>query len=840
MQRFLVIFGLLFFQQGFAQSVGDSVDILYAENPRTESLAEVVIVGGEVRNTEFSARNIERNAVSVVNVMSAKAIELSPDLTVANVIQRMSGVTIERNSSGDGQYAILRGMDKRFNYTLVNGVKIPSPDNKNRFVPLDIFPSELLDRLEVTKALTADMEGDGIGGAVNLVMKDAPERWQFNVNLSTGYNAQFFGRDYQSFKPSAINRQSPNELYGLKYEAQMKNFSTANLHLNEGRAPLNYAGGFSAGGRLFGQRLGVLLAGSYSDTYRGNSSDVYGATSGADGTQSITRRYFSNEQSRLGTHLKLDYRFSPRHKLMWYNAYMDFRNAQVREENGEKTQNYRLRWNHQTIFNSTLKGSHAFLRNDKLRADWSLAYGDAFNETPDNVQIAMIVLNNLTKIDQNNSTTRRWEHNSDRDKAAYGNVHYDIAPAFGGTLTLSTGGMFRNKQRGSYFNEYRFTPMYDTKPPVSQHEAIRGIDWNNFDEIKYGVAAFGNLSDPLNYDATEDIGAGYFSGKFIFRKWQVTAGIRAEHTQQGYDLKFPTEGAQNSGQQDYTDWLPSLHVKYGVHRNANLRFSYARAINRPSFFEIVPYNMIYEDYKEKGNPNLQHTVADNFDLRYEFFPKASEQMMLGVFYKKIKNPIETGIETSGQDVYYMPKNFGDASNYGLEADVIKYFGWLGVKVNYTFTHSAITTEKAELVANPNRDAETNTIIINVNQTRPLYGQAAHVVNAALLFRDAKRGWDAQIAYSYTSNRLAAVSHYLDQDLWQAGYSRVDVSIEKSFKMGLAVFAKASNLLDTPMIQYVHANKSDNAQAGIERKNGGRVDRKEYYGQNILIGVKFKL
>ena len=93
----------------------------------------------------------------------------------------MSGVTVERNSSGEGQYAILRGMDKRYNYTLVNGVKIPSPDNKNRFVPLDIFPSEMLDRLEVTKSLTANMEGDGIGGAVNLIMKDAPSDRQFTL-----------------------------------------------------------------------------------------------------------------------------------------------------------------------------------------------------------------------------------------------------------------------------------------------------------------------------------------------------------------------------------------------------------------------------------------------------------------------------------------------------------------------------------------------------------------------------------------------------------------------------------------------------------------------------------
>lgn len=109
----------------------------------TESTAELseVVVTASVSNTESGARMIERNSMNVVNVMSARAMELSPDITVGNIIQKMSGVTTERNSSGEGQYAILRGMDKRYNYTLVNGVKIPSPDNKNRFVPLDLFPS---------------------------------------------------------------------------------------------------------------------------------------------------------------------------------------------------------------------------------------------------------------------------------------------------------------------------------------------------------------------------------------------------------------------------------------------------------------------------------------------------------------------------------------------------------------------------------------------------------------------------------------------------------------------------------------------------------------------------
>ena len=189
-------------------------NILVSLEPDSISLDAVVVTAENGGKTEAAARGIERASMNVVNVMSAKAMELSPDLTVANAIKRMSGVTIERNSSGEGQYAILRGMDKRYNYTLVNGVKIPSPDNKNRFVPLDIFPSEMLDRLEVTKSLTADMEGDGIGGAVNLVMKDAPEKFEVNANLATGYSALYFDRDFQSFNHRAGQRMSPFERMG--------------------------------------------------------------------------------------------------------------------------------------------------------------------------------------------------------------------------------------------------------------------------------------------------------------------------------------------------------------------------------------------------------------------------------------------------------------------------------------------------------------------------------------------------------------------------------------------------------------------------------------------------
>lgn len=303
--------------------------------------------------------------------------------------------------------------------------------------------------------------------------------------------------------------------------------------------------------------------------------------------------------------------------------------AEVRDGKDDKERQVRMKWNHQYISNSTLKGEHNFLRNGDFRVNWSAVASKAYSEPPDNTEIFM----QGSHIQTSGAATRRWEHNSDRDLAGYLDLMYTLRIGNGSVFDFSAGGMYRDKKRESFFNEYTFNSATGSKDP--QYE---GEDWNNFDEVLLTPRSYGNIGDPLNYDATERIGAGYGMVKFTGNRLELIGGVRMEHTNQGYVLKFARDEAPE-GNQEYTDVLPSVHAKYNVHKNANVRLSYARSINRPSFFEIVPYSIINEDYKEKGNPDLEHTVADNIDLRYEFFPRSSEQLMVGVFYKRLKNPI---------------------------------------------------------------------------------------------------------------------------------------------------------------------------------------------------------
>lgn len=813
-------------------------------------LKEVQVSGKKDGAAENTARNMERKADQVMNIVSGKAIQLSPDLTVANVIQRVSGISLERNSNGDGQFAILRGMDKRYNYTLVNGVKIPSPDNKYRYVPLDIFPAELLDRLEVYKALTPEMEGDAIGGAVNLVMKDAPEQPVLTANLATGYSELFANRDFSSYDYRSVNRKSPYELHDPKYNAAISDFPTASYNYNSKRPIPNLLLGFAAGNRFLDNKLGIILAGSYQNTYRGSNStffdiDKVDTFKGTTLTK-YNKREYSEQQTRTGLHLKADYRLNSRNKLQWYNALMRLDNIQIRDVtsmqltiggydpvNGNATMGYatRSRLTSQRIYNSTLLGNHSL--SEQLTLNWFAGFAIATQQSPDNTTIPLLgtMVGHIATPTYVQDATRRWDHNSDRDISGAVNLSYK-QPIAGIPAIWTAGVLYRDKKRDNFYNQYQLRP--------ANLKALYGTDFTSYTDIDWTVQnPRGSVASALTYKATEKIAAGFLQFKVTPSRLDVTGGVRAEHTNQGYSMKFPIGEDRPNGAQDYLDLLPSLHFKYMPGNKTNIRASYFRAVNRPGFFEIVPYKIINEEYQERGNPDLKRAIADNIDLRYELYPHQGEQLMAGVFYKRIQNPIEYTLQRDpvrGQDIFYAPGNYGTAQNYGAELDLIKYFKKWGIKANYTYTHSAITTPKSQRIRNSAGDLQT----ISVDQTRPLYGQAAHIANLSLLFKDSRHGWDIQLAGNYTGERIVTVSQFVDNDFWQKAFIQLDWSLEKTIAGHWSVFFKVNNLLNTPMEVYMKEPYNNNDYIPEQDLKGQTLIRKDFFQRSYLAGVRWKL
>lgn len=548
----------------------------------------------------------------------------------------------------------------------------------------------------------------------------------------------------------------------------------------------------------------------------------------------------------------MDYAISPNHEISLYNVYLNTEEVQNRVtvdtslsigRDGVGTGNtyklYRSRYNTQSIYNSTLQGKHKL--NNYLSTDWSAVYSLAKSASPDWSEY-QTVEEVGHDIDGNQTATppvlnipfyRIWTRNSDRDYAGYLNFNYNRT-IFNKPMNIKLGGLYRDKLRENFYTEYNLIPKNSSSGLPIPFDGILSADKFQFNGI---TAAQGSPKNPLNYQATEKIGAVYLQSNIEFsQKFSVLGGVRMESTTQTWQTaQDPKVSAGAIGSIGYIDVLPSIHFKFKLSSNKNLRLSYFSAINRPGFFEYVPFKIEDDNFSLSGNPNLKHATSSNFDFRYEFFPKGLDQILIGAFYKNIQNPIESAIEFTGtSSATLKPTNFGNATNFGFELNLAKYFGQFGISANYTYTNSQITTSK--LFYNSSYVNEQTT------QTRPLQGQSPHIANASLLYKNQKAGIELQLAYIYTGKRITLVSPFKDLDYWQKGTSQLDFSVEKKAFKHFTFYSKISNLLNTPVfVRILQPNIYTTGKFALPEqtdKNSVTV-QKDYYGQNFTFGIRYK-
>jgi outer membrane receptor protein involved in Fe transport len=217
-----------------------------------------------------------------------------------------------------------------------------------------------------------------------------------------------------------------------------------------------------------------------------------------------------------------------------------------------------------------------------------------------------------------------------------------------------------------------------------------------------------------------------------------------------------------------------------------------------------------------------HSEADNYDLRYELYPKNEEQFFVGAFYKNIKNPIEfalQGLDQGGQ-AFTTPQNFGTAKVAGAEIVYSRYFGNFGVSGNYTYTYSNIKSPK---VVNTT-DAQGNTVSELKLQNRPLQGQTGDVVNLSLLYKNDKQKAFVQLAYTYTSKTLPFVYNGYGYDYYTQPQSFLALSGEKQISRHVTFTGKVNNILNTPTTV-----KIDNL-----------VQSKDLYNVSFNVGFRYSL
>jgi TonB-dependent receptor len=781
----------------------------------TQELQGVNVYGKINKETDVSTRVSEKNADNVTNIVGAQAILRSPDINAANVLQRVSGITIQKNSGGDEAYAVIRGIEPRYNNTLINGVKIASPDNKSRFVSLDIVPSEILQRIEVSKSLTPEMEGDAIGGTVNLIFKDAPDSLLFNASGSIGYSSIFFDRKFTDFSKREIRQQSIYDTKGPGYAAMSSDFSRSNLDFKQKTAPPTATLGFTYGNRFLNRKLGILIADNYQNQYYGANSQFNNAVPDPRNhylpySTDIANRTYSNQQLNNGLNVHADYAINDRNKITLNNVflYSYFAQAFLSVDTtlvggdagrslykgkpvpgtGSVHNNYRSTTNHQTLENLKIDGKH--ILTDHLLLDWAGVYSNATKKAPDRAEFNTNQRISYDSIANKFTTTpfyydggtRIWQQNTDKDYNGLLNLTYK-GKAGHASLEIKAGGLYRHKERDNYQNQYnqfavggnnsigsrqQFTTIYDARDSIINPNGTAGYDLNN-------------------YHAFENITAGYGEFKITFQKLDILAGVRVENTSQGYHYLQFVQDAIDNVTKTYTDILPSVQLKYRLNDKTNLRAAYFKSISRPGFFEIIPYHIYGNDgYDEIGNPNLLHTTADNFDIRYELFPKPDQQLFIGGFYKKLQNPIENAFVSGGNQIVFKPTNSTDATIYGGELVYTKYWGNYGVTGNYSYTYSNVHGAK--------KDPATGGIVY---QDRPLQGQTDNELNLSVEYKSVKHGLFIQLAYQYVGRTLADIYPNAGYDYYQQPQSFLSLSADKGLNRHFTIFGKFNNLLNTP-------------------------------------------
>ena len=786
---------------------------------------EVTVSATPIQEGQARALNQQKTAPNIVNMISADQIGQFPDANAAEATQRVPGVTIERDQ-GEGRYVAVRGTEPRLNSMMINGERIPSPEGDIRAVALDVVPTDLLDAIEVSKALTPDMDADAIGGAVNLVTKAPSARARAFGTVAGGYNR---------------------------------------LMTDWGQGTFTGTGGR----RFAGGALGVILTGSANDVNRGSDNFESEYDDGYLGAFEL--RDYTINRERYGLNGALDYQASPSSALTVRGIFNSFADQEYRRRVGSAISDNELEWEMkdrletQKIGSLSLGGRHllkngtlfdfaasfAYAEEDEPNAYYTVfKHGDVqFNPNvtptsidPDNIRV------NPSPVDPGDALFdgQSIDDNLTTDRDIVGGVNMRMpfggSTAFAGSVKI--GAKYRNKAK----KRDASTTVFETSEDIFMRGLLEpGFDPQNFYQGRYDFGPFFSAdavralngrpdfesesdveADLADYDARERVGAAYAMADLaVGSKLTLLPGVRVErtsHDARGVELRFDDEGdfsglAETSATGSYTHVLPGVHARYAITPDTNLRASVTRSLARPNYYDLVPYQLVLdEDLEiERGNAALKPSTSWNLDLMAERYFRSVGLVSAGFFHKSIANfifPFRFEEERAGESYdVTQPQNGQTASVTGVELAVqnqLRFlpppFDGIGLFANYTFT-----TSTAEL---PERTADS----------LHLPGQVRHSGNLSAWYE--KGGFSARVALTFRDRFLSEVGGEAAEDLFVDRHHQLDLSVSHSVTRSIRIFADMLNLTNRPLRVY---------EAKVDRPI-----QEEYYRSWATFGVPIRI
>jgi hypothetical protein len=774
---------------------------------------EAITVSAEVeQGTVGRALDEQRNALNIVNAISAEQMAKSPDSDASEAVQRVSGVSVQ-----DGKYVFVRGLGERYTTTSLNGSRVPSPEPEKRVVPLDLFPAGLLEAVTTSKTFTPDQPGDFSGGSVNLRTREFPASRMLSLSLGMGLNAdatgvtlptaQRVGTEWAGLpgteRALPAEAAAGGDLSGLTQDetnAILRAFRNAWTPEAAGGLPKGSFGATLGGGS---SSLGYIASLTYKfdQELREREERAQAIPDGEGGT--IAQNEFVGQTGRrsvlwggiLNLSTKLGGGTSRIQLNNTYNRSADNEAISLQgesEEFGLPFDVSRMSFVARSVWSSQLRGEH--LLGGRHRVDWLGSYSKVNRDEPDRSDIVY-----ETAVDPSDSTARvpvRWwgaPRSAIRTFSALdewsGQGGANVRLAFGDPTYetgIKLGADVRRTERDADSRAYDILnfALDDAQRTAPAEELFDGRYFNG--EVGLRVNQNGG-----QYSAEESYLAGYLQAEVpVGRRIRIVGGARLEHDQITVRSVQPN-GADTTARLDDVDLLPSLAMTVSLTRNSNLRLSATQTLSRPDYRELSPTTSFEPlgGLTLEGNPDLTRALIQNADLRWEAFPTPGEVVSLGVFAKRFDDPIEQVIVASTGANRLSWVNTDAAYNYGAELELRTSLGRLSGSLMPLTLFGNLTVMQSEIdVGEQNQAALTNT-------KRPMVGQAEYVVNTGLGYSNYAGSVSATLLYNLVGPRIVEAGVNPLPDTYEQSRHILDFSLRFPALAGVAVKLDAENLLN---------------------------------------------
>lgn len=804
-----------------------------------EDVEEITVLGRFIPD--------EKRATSeIANVLDAEAFSLAGDGNVAAGLQRLPGVSLV-----GGKYVYVRGLGNRYSSTLLNGSNIPSPEPLRKVVPLDLFPTGIIESVLVQKTYSPEYPAEFGGGVVDLRTKVLPDEFIFEVGISGQYNSEATGKTGLSYDGTGSEifgfggsrRDIPQEIL---QDVTLESLTPAELQA-AGRAipniwsidnePLYPGAGlnFVIGNRFdVGDEsaFGFFAALDYDVNTRNrvgvrrtvttsNAGPVIRTNSGPEVCQSpdFIDAGFDDcglRQTNLDVSLNglfsAGFEFNNDHSISYTGTVLRqstkrslIEKGLVAQEDGLRTSST-IDWIESQVWTNQLTGDH--------------------------------VVNLFGNSDTFQQTEIKWRANisrSDRDVPLRRNTVYEYNPQLDadlifarpdGNTTIYNALDEESKEFGLDFVQ----PMYVADVPIDILGGFTYVDKDrSFGLVRYNFALPGGTTTDLRQLAPEiifgpaNIGPGqielievfdasdFYSATFeniqgylgadieVSEKMRVAFGMRYEDSTQIVDTvdRITLDPLEVTQLGEF--WLPSATLTYEIVENMQVRFAFSQTINRPDLRELSTARFIDDErgLTYQGNPELRIAEINNFDARFEWYFAAGESFTVGAFYKDFTNPIEQSSRALGDGRLATYVNASSAELKGVEVELEKilyaqeWFGW-----DWLGSRELFVKVNGSYIDGETITAEADLGVVT-NAIRSFQGQSEWLGNLQFGWRDFDRGENLAIVLNYTGRRLALVGVFEAPDEFERPPLMLNIAYSKEFDLGgniLELSVQADNLL----------------------------------------------